>query len=93
MTILDINWTILDIIGSYNLRCFNFQALGPEFVLALEPIDGSFFGIRHYIYVLNGGYKETLQKVAITVILGAKTFLGELDLRLLIINKTAVDLK
>ena len=62
-----------------NLRFFKVQALDPKFVLALEPrvlkLEDSSFGIRLYIYVLKGGYKETPPKVAITVILGAKAFL------------------
>ena len=46
-----------------NLRVFNFQALDPKFVLALEPrvleLEGSSFGIRPYIYGLKECNKET----------------------------------
>ena len=44
------------------LRCFNFQALGPKFVFAMEPkvlkLDVSFLGIRPYIYFLKGIIKK-----------------------------------
>ena len=62
------------------MRFFNFQALDPKFVSALETrvlkLEGSTFGIRPSIYALKGWYKESpppqKKKVSMTVICGAK---------------------
>ena len=58
-----------------NLSLFNFEALDPKFILALEPrvleLKISSFGIRPYIYVLKGCYKEPPQILAISVIVPA----------------------
>ena len=71
MTVITVPWLDSDgpikskVFHFKNLRHFNFQALGPKFVLSLEPrvlkVEGSFFGIRPSIYVLRGCY-ETPQK-------------------------------
>ena len=43
--------------------------------LPILKLKGSSYDIRLFIYVLKGWYDETPRKVAITVILEAKTFL------------------
>ena len=62
-----------------NLSLFNFQALDPKFVLALEPRFfeqvGLSFGIRPYIHFLKEHYKEAPKKLAISVLFGVKSFL------------------
>ena len=52
--------------------CINMRAC--KFYREYTCLQGSSFGIRPSIYLLNVCYRETTPKVVITVILGAKSY-------------------